>query len=81
MSLPIALQVYSVRTDAEADAAGTFKKLYDMGYEGAEFAGLYGKTAKEFARIVAQSGLEPVSAHVGIAEMREDINKVIILPE
>ena len=77
MSLPIALQIYSVRTDAERDTEGTFKALRGMGYEGAEFAGLYGKTAKEFAALVAKSGLEPVSAHVGIAEMRADINKVI----
>jgi len=77
MALPIALQIYSVRTDAENDTEGTFRALRSMGYDGAEFAGLYGRTAKEFAGVVARSGLEPVSAHVGIAELRADIHKVI----
>lgn len=77
MSLPIALQIYSVRTDAENDLEGTLKSIKEFGYDGAEFAGLYGKTAKEFAHIVAQSGLEPISAHVGLWEMRIDIDKLI----
>ena len=44
-TLPIAVQVYSVREEAERDFAGTMKKLGEMGYDGVELAGLYGKSA------------------------------------
>ena len=33
-TLPIAVQVYSVREEAERDFAGTMKKLSEMGYDG-----------------------------------------------
>ena len=39
MALPIALQVYSVRKDAEADLRGTLEQIKKMGYDGVEFAG------------------------------------------
>ena len=42
MSLPVAVQVYSVRDDAKADLRATLEKIKDMGYDGVEFAGLYG---------------------------------------
>ena len=75
--LPTALQVYSVRTDAERDLAGTLAAVKSYGYDGVELAGLYGKSAKEFAHIVAASGLEPVSAHFIIADMRRDLDGII----
>ena len=42
---PIALQLYSVRTDMEADFEGTLKKVKELGYDGVEFAGIFGKSA------------------------------------
>ena len=44
--LPIALQVFSVRDDLQADFEGTLRKVKEMGYDGVEFAGLYGKSPK-----------------------------------
>ena len=41
-TLPVAVQVYSVREDAEKDFAGTMKKIKEIGYDGVELAGLYG---------------------------------------
>ena len=41
---PVAIQIYSVRDDAQANLFGTLKKLKEMGYDGVEFAGLYGHT-------------------------------------
>ena len=61
---PIALQVYSVRDDAEKDFAGTMAKIKAMGYDGVELAGTYGKTAVECQKLIAEAGLELVSAHV-----------------
>ncbi|MBO4327282.1 MAG: sugar phosphate isomerase/epimerase [Clostridia bacterium] len=45
-----------------------------MGYEGVEFAGLYGKTAEEVKALMDETGLNPISAHVSLAEMLNDID-------
>ena len=46
-NLPVAVQVYSVRDDAERDFKGTMQKLKEMGYDGVELAGLYGMKPAE----------------------------------
>ena len=56
-TLPIAVQVYSVREEAERDFAGTMKKLGEMGYDGVELAGLYGKSAEEIRDSIKAAGL------------------------
>ena len=48
-TLPVAVQVYSVRDDAERDFKGTMQKIKDMGYDGVELAGLYGMKPAEVA--------------------------------
>lgn len=75
--LPIGLQLYSVRDEMEKDFAGTLKKVADMGYDGVEFAGLFGRGADEIKAMLAENGLKAVSAHVPLAEMLEDMDKVI----
>lgn len=71
---PIALQLYSVRDDMAADFEGTLKKVKALGYDGVEFAGLYGKTAAEIKEMCAEIGLTPISAHVPFVDMMNDIN-------
>lgn len=66
---PIALQLYSVRTDMEADFEGTLKKVKELGYDGVEFAGLYGKSAAEVKKLCKEIGLVPISAHVPYSEL------------
>jgi len=68
---PIALQVYSVREDAERDFEGTMRKIKAMGYDGVELAGTYGKTAVECRKITDEVGLTFISAHVRL-ELLED---------
>lgn len=77
MKLPIALQLYSVRDDMEKDFEGTVKKVAELGYEGVEFAGLYGKSAAEVKKICEDAGVVPVSAHVPYFDMLEDPGKVL----
>ena len=64
MSFPVAVQLYSVRWDAEKDLRGTRGKIKELGYDGVEFAGLHGNTPAEVRSICRETGLEPVSAHV-----------------
>ena len=69
MSLPVALQVYSVRENAKNDLKGTLEKIKEMGYAGVEFAGLYNYTPKEVKEMCESVGIVPVSAHVSVEEM------------
>ena len=66
---PIAIQLYSVRDDMEADFGGTLKKIKALGYDGVEFAGLYGHTAEEVKKMCEDAGLTPISAHVPYADL------------
>lgn len=69
---PIALQLYSVRDAMAADFEGTLKKVKAMGYDGCEFAGLYGHPAAEVKEICKKIGIEPISAHVPYAELLKE---------
>lgn len=75
--LPVAVQVYSVRDDAQADFAGTMKKIKAMGYDGVELAGMYGQSAQQIRAILDQLGLVCISAHVPYQEMTTDIDRVV----
>ncbi len=69
---PIAVQLYSVRNDIAADMYGTLKNVKDMGYDGIEFAGLYGNSPAKIKEWCDELGLVPVSAHVTFVDMLKD---------
>lgn len=69
MSLPVAVQLYSVRDEMAADFGGTLKKVRAMGYDGVEFAGLFGKKPEEVRALCEEIGLCPLSAHVPYYDM------------
>ena len=78
---PIALQLYSVRDDMEADFEGTLKKVKALGYDGVEFAGLFGKSAAEVKKMCSEIGLVPISAHVPFVDMMNDPNLLSVYAE
>ena len=77
MKFPVAIQVYSLRKEAEANLYGTLKKIRAMGYDGVEFAGLYGHKSEEIRDMCADIGLVPVSAHVPYLDMVQDPEGVL----
>jgi sugar phosphate isomerase/epimerase len=64
--IPIALQLYSVREDCARDLPGTLKAIARMGYEGVEFAGYYGRSAKELRQMLDDLGLKVAGTHIGL---------------
>ena len=72
MNFPIALQLYTVRDELKADFEGTLKKVKALGYDGVEFAGLFGKSADEVKKMCEEIGLVPISAHVPFVDMMEN---------
>lgn len=78
MSIPIALQIYSVRNDAEKDLFGVLRRVSEMGYDGVEFAGYYGHAAADIRKALDDLGLKAEGTHTGINEFSdENIGKTI----
>ena len=72
MSFPIALQLYSVRDDMEKDFYGTLEKVKSLGYDGVEFAGLFGENPEKIKAKLEELKMEPISAHVPYYDMLEN---------
>ena len=77
MSLPIAIQLYSVRDTMQKDPEGTLISLKEMGYSAVEFAGLYGKTAQEMRELCDRVGLIPISSHIGFPSICDELERHI----
>lgn len=77
--LPVGIQVYGLRDQLEEtpeNFENVMQKIYEMGYDGVELAGLYGLKPEFVRETLARIGLIPISAHVPIAEMMADAKKV-----
>ncbi len=77
MALHVAVQIFSVRNEASADLSGTLKKIKEMGYDGVEFAGLYGLAPSEIKKMCNDIGLAPISAHVPYLNLVADPEGVL----
>jgi len=58
------LEMWSIKSLAEADMEKALFTAADIGYQGVEFAGFYDNTAKDVARWLKKYGLEAFAAHV-----------------
>ena len=76
-TLPVAVQVYSVRGDAERDFKGSIQKIKDIGYDAVELAGLYGMSGAEVKAILDEVGISAISAHVPFKELLNDMDGTI----
>jgi sugar phosphate isomerase/epimerase len=71
----ISIQMWTVRNVAEADLEGTLDALADIGYRKVELAGTYGRSAKEFRKLLDRRHIRATSTHVGIDGV--DLNQAI----
>jgi sugar phosphate isomerase/epimerase len=63
--IPLGIQMWTVKSEAEKDLEGTLRKLYALGFREIEFAGFYGKSAADIGTLLKSIGLTPVSMHAG----------------
>lgn len=77
MKLPVAVQLYSVRDEMEKDFYGTVRKMKELGYDGVEFAGLFGEEPAKIKAFCKEIGIIPISAHVPYYDMLADPEKVL----
>lgn len=77
MSIPIALQLYTLREETQKDFIGTLEKVAEIGYEGVEFAGYGGLKASELRKTLDKLGLKAAGSHVGIELLKNNLEEVI----
>jgi len=67
--IPLGIQLWTVKSEAEKDFEGTLRKLYALGFREIEFAGFYGKSTADAAKLLKTIGLLPVSMHAGADDL------------
>jgi sugar phosphate isomerase/epimerase len=73
----IALQIYSIREEAEQDFEATIKKIKSFGYDGIELAGLYGNSPQQVHVWLKENNLECVSAHISYHELCTELEETV----
>jgi len=73
----IAVQLFTLRDLLEKDFVGTLKKVADVGFEAVEFHHYGGMTASELRHVVDDLGLKPLSSHVALTRLEDDLPNVI----
>jgi sugar phosphate isomerase/epimerase len=68
----IALQLYTVRDDAQKDMTGTLRRLAQVGYRAVELAGYGNSTAPEVRSTLDELGMRVVASHVGLDRLEQD---------
>lgn len=76
-TLPVGVQVYSVRDYAEKDFKGTMEKIKEIGYDGVELAGLYGLEPEYIKSVLDELELPAISAHVPFQELVADLEGTV----
>ncbi len=77
LTLPIGLQLYSVRNLLPKDFDGTLAQLSAAGYKVVEAAGYFNKTAPEFRSAMDKAGLRCISTHHPLMMLRTQLDQLI----
>ncbi|GAE29802.1 sugar phosphate isomerase/epimerase family protein [Halalkalibacter hemicellulosilyticus] len=76
-TIPVAVQLFTLREECEKDFAGTLKKVAELGFNGVEFAGYGGKSAQEVKALLDELGLKAASSHVPLDQLQNNLDQVI----
>jgi sugar phosphate isomerase/epimerase len=61
--IPVGLQLYSIREQCAADLPKMLTAVSEIGYKGVEFAGYYGRSAKDLRKMLDDNGLVACGTH------------------
>jgi sugar phosphate isomerase/epimerase len=72
--IPIGVQLYSVRKNAQADMAATLAGVKKIGYEAVEFAGYFtlANDAKGLRKLLDDNGLKVCGTHIALTTLQGD---------
>jgi sugar phosphate isomerase/epimerase len=77
LSIPIGIQIYSLRRAADKDLPGTLALIRRFGFQEVEVSGLHGHTAKEFRKLLDANGLKATSMMAAYDKLTNDIDSVV----
>ena len=77
IKIPLGIQLYTVRAETDKDVEGTLRKVYAAGFREIEFAGYYGKTPAELAKLMKDIGFTLVSTHAGAGDIAKKGDEII----
>jgi sugar phosphate isomerase/epimerase len=77
MEIPLGVQLYNVRKEAENDYAGTLKKLADIGFKGIEFCSRRIMAAKDLKACMDKLDVVSIGFHVPFEELRDGLDQVL----
>lgn len=76
-TLPVGLQLYTVRTEMQKSVPETLAAVKAMGYDYVEPAGLFGYSYADFRAELDKAGLKAICAHVPLVELAGDTAAVV----
>jgi len=76
-SLPLAVQLYTLREQCAGDFEGTLRAVARMGYRAVELAGLHGMPLRDLRKLLDELGLMAFASHHGMDRLRNQCDEVI----
>lgn len=76
-TVPVGLQLYTVRDETAKDFAGAVRRVAALGYAGVELAGTGGLSATAMRDLLAETGLALVGSHVPLTDFETNLDGVI----
>ena len=70
--IPVGVEMYSVRAECKTDFPGTIAAVAKIGFKGVEFAGYWGRSAKEIRKMIDDNGLVTCGTHTQFADLQPD---------
>ncbi len=77
IKIPLGIQLWTVKSEAEKDLEGTLRKVYAAGFRDIEFAGYYGKTPADLGKLLKDIGFKLVSTHAGAGDIAKRGDEII----
>jgi len=77
IKIPLGIQLWTVKAEAEKDLEGTLRKVYAAGFRDIEFAGYYGKAPADLAKLMKGIGFSLVSTHAGAGDIAKKGDQII----
>jgi sugar phosphate isomerase/epimerase len=75
--IPLGIQLWTVKSEAEKDLVGTLQKVHAAGFRDIEFAGYYGKNPADLGKQMRDMGFNLVSTHAGAGDIAKGGDKII----
>jgi sugar phosphate isomerase/epimerase len=75
-SVPVALQLYTVRNETAKDFIGTLKQVAAIGYRGVELAGMGGLSAGELKAALDDLDVRVVGSHIPMERLENELEQV-----